>query len=244
MKPIPLKAKKTSGRKDESFPIVAIGASAGGLEAVTQLLQNLPPITGMAFIFVQHLSPDHKSFLASLLSKTTLMNVQEVKNKMFIEPNNLYIIPPDKEMIVVDGHIKLTPRSKGHVANLPIDTFFCSLAEKHREGAIGVILSGSASDGTRGLTAIKEAGGLTFAQDDSAKFGSMPKSAIAAGVVDFILSPKEIAQELTRLSKYDFRKRRGLRATKEDEIENDDPALKSSSRFYSRKQGSISVNTR
>jgi two-component system CheB/CheR fusion protein len=212
--------------KERAFPIVAIGASAGGLEAVTQLLQNLPADTGMAFIYVQHLSPDHKSILTSLLSKSTLMKVQEVTNKILMVPNNLYVIPPDKEMIVLDGHIKLTPRAKGRVVNLPIDTFFSSLAEKHKEGAIGIVLSGSASDGTRGLKAIKEAGGLTFAQDDSAKFGSMPRSAIAAGAVDFVLPPKGIARELSRLSNHDYMKRELVRKGNEGEIGNSSPELR------------------
>jgi len=212
--------------KDNSFPVVAIGASAGGLEAVTQLLKNLAPNTGMAFIYVQHLSPDHKSFLTSLLSKLTLMKVQEVKNKMLMEPDNVYIIPPDKEMIAVNGHIKLIPRTKERAGNLPIDTFFCSLAIKHKKGAIGIILSGSATDGTRGLSAIKEAGGLTFAQDDSARFSSMPKSAIAAGAVDFVLSPKEIARELTRLGKQEYVHREMLVVGKENEIDDADSDLK------------------
>jgi len=107
-------------------------------------------------------------------------------------------------MAVLNGHIKLMPRSKDRIANLPIDTFFCSLAEKHKESAIGIILSGSANDGTRGLRAIKDVGGLTFAQDDSAKFNSMPKSAIASGAVDFCAFAKEIARELTRLSKHNY----------------------------------------
>lgn len=230
MKSAPAKNKKRSlaGKtiKDKAFPIVAIGASAGGLEAITQLLKALPANTGMAFIYLQHLSPDHKSILTSLLSKLTLMKVQEVKNNMPIEPDNFYVIPPDKEMAMIDGHIKLTPRGKDRTVHLPIDTFFRSLAEKHKESAIGIILSGSASDGTGGLSAIKEAGGLTFAQDDSAKFSSMPKSAITAGVVDLVLSPKEIAQELIHLGRHDHMKREGSRAGKEDEIGNGDPGLK------------------
>ncbi len=209
-----------------SFPIVAIGASAGGLEAIIQLLQNLPADTGMAFVYIQHLSPDHKSILTALLAKATSMNVQEVKNKMLLEPDSLYVIPPDKEMAVENGHIKLTPRHKERVINLPIDTFFCSLAEKHKAGTIGIILSGSAYDGTLGMKAIKQAGGLTFAQDDSAKFNSMPKSAIAEGVVDFVLSPQEIALELARLGKYPFVKMERLKKNQEDVIGNNDPDLK------------------
>ncbi len=217
---------RVSKKSPKTFPIVAIGASAGGLEAITQLLQFLPADTGMAFVYVQHLSPDHKSILTALLAKATLMKAQEVRNGMHMEPDNLYIIPPDKEMSVEDGHINLTPRTKERVLNLPIDTFFCSLAEKHKGGAIGIVLSGSANDGTIGMRAIKEAGGLTFAQDDSAKFNSMPKSAIAEGVVDFILSPKEIALELARLSKHPFVKHKGIKRSQEDLIDNNDLDLK------------------
>ena len=154
------------------------------------------------------------------------MRVLEVKNKMLIEQNTLYVIAPDKEMFVIDGHIKLTPRRKNHIANLSIDAFFGSVAEKHKETAIGIILSGNANDGTRGLSAIKEAGGLTFAQDGSAKFGSMPKSAIAAGAVDFTLSPKEIALELNRFSKRKTIKKEILVAGKENEIDDNSPDLK------------------
>lgn len=214
------------GKAENLFPLVAIGASAGGLEAVTQLLQNLPPDTGMAFIYVQHLSPDHKSILTSILSKLTPMQVQEVKNGMLMEPNNLYVMPPGKEMIVTDGHIKLIPRKKEKIVSLPIDAFFTSLADIHKEGAIGIVLSGNASDGTKGLGAIKTGGGITFAQDASAKFPSMPESAIAAGAVDFIMSPKEIGLELVHLSKNNYVKREVLKAGRENDIENNDPDLK------------------
>jgi two-component system, chemotaxis family, CheB/CheR fusion protein len=205
--------------------IVAIGASAGGLEAVTELLTNLTPDTGMAFIYVAHLSPDHKSLLTSLLAKATTMKVQEVSDKILMEPNSFYIIPPDKEMTVLDGHIQLTDRNRQRVVHLPIDTFFLSLAEIHRENTIGVILSGSGADGTRGLLAIKAAGGLTFAQNESAKFNSMPQSAIVAGAAEFVLSPKDIAKEIILVSKYDFEKNRVIKQSKY-EIESNDPYLK------------------
>src|SRR5260221_6301072 len=112
------------------FPVVAIGASAGGLEAVTQPLQNLPPDTGMSFIYVQHLSPDHKSILTSILAKSTLMKVQEVTNRVLLQPDHFYVIPPDKDMAVVNGHIKIIPPRKQPVANLHIDNFLCYLAEQ------------------------------------------------------------------------------------------------------------------
>ncbi len=208
------------------FPVVAIGASAGGLEAITQLLQNLSPNTGMAYIYVQHLSPDHKSLLTPLLSKITEMKVQDIEEMEKIRPNNVYVIPYNKEIEVVDGHIQLIPRPKNKTSNLSIDVLFSSLAETHKENVIGIVLSGSASDGTRGLKEIKQAGGITFAQDESAKFPSMPQSAIAAGVVDFVLSPKEIANELTWMSKHPFVKRDAAKTTPEDEIENSNPDLK------------------
>jgi two-component system CheB/CheR fusion protein len=223
-KTVSVTKKKVEGKSKPS-QIVAIGASAGGLEAITELLQHLSPKSGMTYLYIPHLSPDHKSILTTLLAKSTVMKVQEVTNGVKMEPNVFYIIPPDKEMTVVDGHVKLTPRSKKRVAHLPIDTFFTSLAEIHKKDAIGIVLSGSASDGTKGLLAIKAAGGLTFAQDESAKFDSMPKSAITAGAVDFILSPKEIAEELIRISKVDYIKSSADKPT-EKGIEDADPGLK------------------
>ena len=169
------------------FPIVAIGASAGGLEAVTLLLKNLSPETGMAYIYVQHLSPDHKSLLTPILSKTTTMPVQDIEDMDKMLPDHVYVMPYNRDIEVTDGHIKLIPRPQNKSTNLSIDVLFSSLAETHQENVVGIVLSGSASDGTRGLKEIKLAGGITFAQDDSAKFGSMPQSAVAEGVVDFIL---------------------------------------------------------
>ena len=208
------------------FTVVAIGASAGGLEAITQLLKNLSPSTGMAYIYVQHLSPDHKSMLTPILSKITTMKVQDIDDMEKMKPDNFYIIPYDKEIEVVDGHIKLLPRLKNRTTNLSIDVLFSSLAETHKENVIGIVLSGSANDGTRGLKEIKLAGGITFAQDDSAKFSSMPNSAIAEGVVDFVLAPKEIANELMWISKHPLVKRNVVKIAPEDEIANSNPDLK------------------
>lgn len=232
-------AKET--RVTKVFPIVAIGASAGGLEAMTELLKYLEPDTGMAFIYVQHLSPDHKSMLTMLLAKTTSLKVQEVKNKMLIAPNNLYVIPPDKEMTVGKGHISISPRPDSPRINLPIDILFCSVAAAYKENAIGIILSGSASDGTRGMKCIKNEGGLTFAQDESAKFNSMPFSAISAGVVDYTLSPKGIALELDRLSKHPFMQKKVLKDGYEEIIDDQDPELKA---FLNLLQSSAKVDFR
>lgn len=220
--------KKSPAKKaanENSFPVVAIGASAGGLEAMMELLKYLPANTGMAFIYVQHLSPDHKSMLTEILSKKTTMTVQEIDDMDKIVPDNVFVIPYNKGIEVTDGHIKLIPRSENSAA-ISIDILFSSLAEAQKERVIGIILSGSASDGTVGMKTIKQEGGLTFAQDDTAKFTSMPHSAIAAGVVDFILTPKEIALELARLSKHPLIKTIGTKTGEEDLIDNSNPDLK------------------
>ncbi|SHM71445.1 CheR family methyltransferase [Flavobacterium xanthum] len=187
--------------KKNSFPVVAIGASAGGLEAFSILLKNLSVNTGMAYIYVQHLSPDHKSLLTVILSKITKMKVQEIDNMEKMEPNNVYVIPPNKVIEVVNGHIQLHPRIKKSSPTLSIDFLFSSLAETHKANVIGIILSGYASDGMMGLKAIKDAGGITFAQDETAQANSMPNAAISTGVVDYILPPLEIARKIIQLSK-------------------------------------------
>lgn len=212
-------------KPQNTFPIVAIGASAGGLEAMMELLKYLPSDTGMAFIYVQHLSPDHKSMLTEILSKKTNMLVQEIDDMDKITPNNVFVIPYNKGIEVNDGRIKLIPRSESSVA-ISIDILFSSLAHSQKERVIGIVLSGSASDGTIGLKDIKSEGGLTFAQDETAKFTSMPNSAIAANAVDFVLSPKEIALELARLSKHPLVKTALTKSSSEDLIENSDPDLK------------------
>ncbi|QDH81160.1 PAS domain S-box protein [Echinicola soli] len=211
------------------FPIVAIGSSAGGLEAMMELLKHLPSDTGMAFIYVQHLSPDHKSMLTDILSKKTVMKVQEIDDMDKIEPDNVFVIPYNKGIEVTDGHIKLIPRSESSSA-ISIDILFSSLAQAQKERVIGIVLSGNASDGTLGLKDIKHEGGLTFAQDDTATFTSMPHSAISAGVADYILSPKEIAHELERLSKHPFVNKNASNNVSEDlvepDIHRDNPDLK------------------
>jgi PAS domain S-box len=183
------------------FPVAAIGASAGGLEAVTQLLYNLPDKTGIAYVYIQHLDPAYESNLPAILQRETKMPVLEAVDKIKIEPDHVYVMAPNKEMTLVDGIIAVSDRPSKPYANMPINRFFISLAERYKEYAIGIVLSGTASDGTLGLKAIKMEGGVTIAQDDSAKFQSMPKNAAAEGGVDLILSPKEIAEELSKLGK-------------------------------------------
>src|SRR2546425_13042487 len=176
-----------------AFPIVGIGASAGGLDASRQLLNHLSADTGMGFVLVQHLDPDHESALVQILSRVTSMPVREVANELRIVPNHVYIIPPNTDMATAEGVLKLQRRRAGRAPHHSIDFFFESLAQDQRECAIGVILSGTASDGTLGMEAIKANGGITFAQDESARYDSMPRSAIAAGCVDFVFSPGGIA---------------------------------------------------
>ena len=186
-----------------SHPIVGIGASAGGLEAFGLLLRSLPLDTGMAFVLVQHLDPGHESMLTSLLSKATEMPVTEVKEGMRAEPNHVYIIPPNATMGILNGDLHLMARMEPGSRRMPIDYFLRSLAEDQRSGAIGVILSGAATDGTLGLKAIKAEGGITFAQEEkTATYSGMPHSAIAAGCVDFVLSPEGIARELARIGRH------------------------------------------
>ncbi|MDT8384128.1 MAG: CheR family methyltransferase [Gammaproteobacteria bacterium] len=185
-----------------SFPIVGIGASAGGLDACKEFFEFLPADTGMAFVLVQHLDPHHKSMLTELLSRIARVPIQEVADGMRVEPDHVYIIPPNTELGILQGVLHLMPRNKASSPPLPIDFFLKSLAADQESMAIGVILSGSASDGTIGLKAIKTAGGITFAQDEaSAKYSSMPHSAIAAGCVDFVLTPEYIAKELARIAR-------------------------------------------
>ncbi|HTL46481.1 MAG TPA: chemotaxis protein CheB [Verrucomicrobiae bacterium] len=187
------------------FSIVGIGASAGGLEAATALLQSLPANTGMAFVLVQHLSPTHKSMLSDILSKKSAMPVMEAVNGMEVAPNSVYVIPPNVCMSILNGFLHLQQRkSELHEQNLPIDFFLCSLAEYQKDKAMAIILSGTASDGSLGIKVIKGYGGIVFAQDETAKFDQMPQNAIATGAVDFVLSPERMAQELINISRHPY----------------------------------------
>src|SRR6266478_9045101 len=187
------------------FPIVGIGASAGGLEAFTQFLKALGAGTEMGYVLVQHLDPSHESALTELLAKTTEMPVREVTDAAPVKPNHVYVIPPNVDMIISQGILRLTPRTETRGRHMPIDRFLRSLAEDQRSNAIGIILSGTASDGTLGLAAIKAEAGITFAQDEkSAKFDGMPQSAVAAGCVDFVLPPDAIARELARIRDHPY----------------------------------------
>ena len=183
------------------FPVVGVGASAGGLEAFKRLIRAIPESSGMAFILVQHLEPNHESLLAEILQKITPIPVEEVTNNVHIEPNHIYIIPANKLLTASEGRLNLSSRFPPNERNMPIDLFFISLAEVYQSRAIGVVLSGTATDGTQGLKAIRDQGGTTFAQEQgSAAFRGMPQSAIDAGVVDFILAPEDIPLQIAKLT--------------------------------------------
>jgi two-component system, chemotaxis family, CheB/CheR fusion protein len=205
-KPVVKEGKKiTPGADAPVFPVVGIGASAGGLEAVTQLLKALPPEPGMAFVLVPHLDPTHESAMTELLSRATQMRVFQVYDGIRLKPNHVYVIPPNKDMTVSDGALRLVKREHPAGLHMPIDIFLRSLASELRRNAIGVILSGTASDGTLGVAAIKSEGGITFAQDSkSAKYDGMPNNAIASGCIDLVLAPEKIAEELTRIRHHPY----------------------------------------
>jgi two-component system CheB/CheR fusion protein len=201
------------------FPIVGIGASAGGLEAVSALLKRLPEDIGMAFVLVQHLAPEHQSMLAELLARETPLAVSEITDDLQVKPNHVYVIPPNANLGIINKTLHLMPRDKNK-QHLPIDYFFRSLAADRGCDAIGVILSGSASDGTLGLKAIKSEDGITFAQaPETAHYDSMPTSAIAAGCVDFVLSPEGIAQQLIHIARHPDVMRADIAAGKGEEAQ-------------------------
>src|SRR5215472_11717489 len=199
------KSSSDGPEKTPSFPIVGIGASAGGFEAFKDLLRDLPEQTGIAFVLVQHLDPTHGSALPEILARVTKLPITQVSDGMVVEPGRVYVIPANTTMLIHDGALRLGARVLTHGQHMPIDEFFRSLADECGNRAIGVVLSGTASDGTEGCRAIKAAGGLTFAQEESsAKFSGMPHSAISAGCVDFVLDPKGIADELVRISHHPY----------------------------------------
>ena len=191
-KPAKVAQKNTLPRQDIlPLPIVGIGASAGGLEALEQFFRHVPKGSGIAFVIVQHLDPTHKGIMPELLQCTTSMEVFQVRDRMRVKPDSVYVIPPNRDMSILHGVLHLFEPTAPRGLRLPIDFFLRSLAEDRQEGSIGVILSGMGSDGTMGLRAIKEKTGVALVQEPaSAKFDSMPRSAIDAGLAD-IVAPAE-----------------------------------------------------
>ncbi len=201
----PTEEKAVFQMKDKGFPIVGIGASAGGLEALEGFFSHVPPKPNMAFVVIQHLAPKHKSVMDSLLKRRTQMDVLAAEDGRKIEPNCVYLNPPDKDVAIMDGTLHLIEPVERHGIRLPIDYFFRSLAQDQREKAICIVLSGTASDGTLGVRAIKGEGGMAMAQEEKqAQYDSMPKSAIDTGLVDFILPVEKMSEELMRYAKHPY----------------------------------------
>jgi two-component system CheB/CheR fusion protein len=207
--------------QESDLTIVAIGASAGGIEALSDLMGYLPIDTGMAFVLVQHLDPKHSSMLTELLGRKTAMKVEEVSDGTQARPNHVYVIPPNATMSISHQTLHLGPREESHGLHMPVDHFMRALAEQKGNRAVGVILSGSGSDGTLGMAEIQAHGGVTFAQDGaSAKYDGMPRSAAAAGYVDYVLPAKGIARELARIARHPYVARDAVPA----EVEVNPPA--------------------
>lgn len=193
---------ETANRKIKTQTIVGIGASAGGLDAIQQLFSHLPSDLGFSYMIVQHLSPNFKSLMPELLGKFTDMKILSVESPMGIEPNCIYLGPQAKTLTLEDGKFKLIDKVKTEHLTFPIDLLFHSLGADRKESSIGIVLSGTGSDGSRGIKTIKEEGGLVFVQSpDSAQFDGMPNAAMATNLVDFVGNPKELARKLKQLSK-------------------------------------------
>lgn len=189
------------------FPIVGIGASAGGLAAFEAFFAGMPATAdpGMAFVLVQHLDPNHKSILSELIRRYTRLPVFEVEDGMVVQPNCIYVIPPGHDLALLNGALQLLEPSEPRGQRLPIDFFFRSLAQEQRERAIGIVLSGTGSDGTQGVRAIKGEGGMVMAQNTaSTEFDGMPRSAIGTGLVDYELPPAEMPAQLIAYAKHAF----------------------------------------
>ena len=188
-----------------AIPVVAVGASAGGLDVFRRLLGDFPADTGFAIVFVQHLDPNHHSMLAEILGRATPMPVSESADGMPLEANHVFVIPANVDLTIANGALKLAPRAQPPGLHMPIDRFLRSVADHCGNRAISVILSGTGADGAAGVEAIKAAGGVTFAQDAAtAKFATMPQAAVATGCVDFVLPPEGIAGELVRIARHPY----------------------------------------
>ncbi|UOA06919.1 chemotaxis protein CheB [Methylobacter sp. S3L5C] len=207
IKPTSHNAQETVDKPVTVFPIVGIGASAGGLGAFEAFFSGMPTDTDpdMAFVLVQHLAPDHSSILTDLIQRYTRMKVYEVENGMHVQPNCAYIIPPNRDMALLNGTLQLLMPFAPRGQRLPIDFFFRSLAQDQHERAIGIILSGTGSDGTSGARAIKAEGGIVIAQNtESTEFNGMPSSIIATGLVDYVMPPAEMPAQLITYVKHAF----------------------------------------
>lgn len=216
--------KKAESKKIQPYAIVAVGAADGGAEAFSELIKNLPHNTGMSYIYLQH-GDGNGGELVELFKTSSKLIVHEAKEATILLPNNVYVIPSNRKMTIVDGSLKLSLGPVKTQSHLPINDFFHHLAEQYREKSIGILLSGNVADGTAGLRSIKAAGGITFAQDSTASFTGMPKNAVSEEVVDLVLSPKRIAEELAKLADQQEKYQQALRELSEDTINDRDDNL-------------------
>lgn len=202
------RSPQTVDTYDKPTTIVGIGASAGGLEAIEAFFKAMPVDSGMAFVIIQHLSPDYKSLMVELLSRKTEIPVHRAEDEIIVDANNIYLIPPKKNLTIFHGKLILEDQKHREGINLPVDVFLRSLAEDQGENAVAVILSGTGSDGTRGVRAVKERGGLVMVQDEaSAKFDGMPRAAASTGVADFVLPPNEMPSQLVACLRHPYASR-------------------------------------
>ena len=196
----PESMRETNGDKSKELMLVGLGASAGGLNALRQFFERMPTDSGLAFVVILHLSPEHESLLADLLQSKTSMTVTQVTETVKVEPNHVYVIPPEKNLVMVDGRIRLKEREQESVRQVPVDLFFRTLAESYKDRAFAIVLSGAGTDGSLGVRNIKAEGGIAIAQDPlEAEYDGMPRSAIESGAVDFILPVAAIPEKLVAL---------------------------------------------
>ncbi|MCP4157999.1 MAG: chemotaxis protein CheB, partial [bacterium] len=197
-----MEKKQASGEDTTAFYIIGIGASAGGLDSFEKFFTHIPSDSGMAFVLFQHIAPDHKSMLPDLLKKFTSMEVYEVKDSMKVRPNCIYINPPGNDVGVINGALHLLEPTHPRGMKMPINHFLRSLAQDRQEKAIGIIFSGTGTDGTLGLQAVKEKGGLTMVQEPgSAEYDGMPLSVVKTGMADYIMSPDKMPEKLIELNR-------------------------------------------
>jgi len=215
------KEQGTDPQGDTPLAVVGIGSSAGGLEALTQFFTAMPENSGLAFVLVSHLDPHHNSMLPELIQKKTRMPVQQITESMTVTTNQVYIIPPDKELAILHDTLQLLQRPPADRSHRPIDAFFRSLAQDRGNKAIGIVLSGTGTDGALGIRAIKEAGGLIIVQDEaSAKFAGMPANAVATGLVDHILSPDKMPDQLLQFIRYSNKTLQERVLTEDEELDH------------------------
>src|SRR5262245_55952531 len=191
------KTNDSANQHEDGFVIAGLGASAGGIQAFQEFFQHVPPKSGIAYVVILHLSPDHDSRLAQVLQTTTKMRVTQVNERVIVEPDNVYVVPPNQHLTMEDGHINVSPNTQIEDRRAPVDIFFRTLADEHDARAIAIILSGTGANGSMGLKRVKEKGGATFVQNPrEAEFNEMPRNAIATGLVDEVLNVSDIPAKI------------------------------------------------